>query len=174
MLLQKKLLHLIYYTHRKLNYKLVLNFSIFYLFYKKNWKNIFIGLNLIFIHKKFFLNKTYFYFIKTKIPSNVIFNSILIIFFNIIKKMTNTFLINRTVKFNFINNNKKFYSILRSPFVYKISQEQFFFNNFTGIIVLQINNNNNFFIKYLDFFFKKFLKNWLSSKTFIKKLIKII
>jgi ribosomal protein S10 len=73
--------------------------------------------------------------------------------------MINAYLIDKTVKFNFLKNDKKFYSILRSPFVYKISQEQFFFDNFSGIIVLKMNNTNNFFMKYLDFFFKNFLKN---------------
>lgn len=174
MLLKKNLLNLIYHSRKKLNYELSLINNIFYIYCKSDWKSFFIGLNILCISKYFILRKHYYYFIKIKIPSNIIFNSILIIFLNNAKKMINPFMLKNKIKFNFVSKKKKFYSIIRSPFVYKISQEQFYFNNFIGLIVLQTNNSNIFFNKYLEFFLKNFFKNWLSSKTIIKKLIKII
>jgi hypothetical protein len=170
MLLKKNLLNLIYNSRKKIDYELSLINNIFYVF----CKNCFIGLNILSISKFFILNKRYYYFIKIKIPSNVIFNSILIIFLNTAKKMVNPFLLKNKIKFNFVTKKISFFSIIRSPFVYKISQEQFFFNNFVGLIILQTDNSNIFFNRYLEFFLRNFFKNWLSSKTIVKRLIKII
>jgi hypothetical protein len=39
---------------------------------------------------------------------------------------------------------------------------------------LQTDNSNIFFNRYLEFFLRNFFKNWLSSKTVVKRLIKII
>lgn len=63
-----------------------------------------------------------------KIPSKVIFNLILIEMLNTIKGL-------KIIKsFNFYGFYKKQtkYSVLRSPFVYKSSQEQLLFNNYIG------------------------------------------
>jgi hypothetical protein len=174
MLLKKNLLNLIYHSRKKLDYESLLVSNVFYALHKNNRNFFFIGLNILLISKFIILSKSYYYFIKIKIPSNVIFNSILIIFLNISKKIINPSILNNKLKFNFVSKKKKFYSVIRSPFVYKISQEQFFFNHFIGIIIVQTNNSNNFFNRYLEFFLKNFFKNWLSSKTILKRLIKIL
>ena len=168
MLLKKKLLNLIYFIKKQLNYKIVLNFNIFYNFSRKYLINIFAGLNLLFHVKKKKSKKFYYYHIKIKSPNIIMFNSLLMVFYNILKNN------NFNIKFNFIKKAKSYYSLTRSPFVYKSSQEQFLSEEFISIIIIEMKIVDFFFIKYWEFFFKKFLNIWFSSNVLIKRYIKFL
>jgi hypothetical protein len=168
MLLKKKIFHLNYYFKKNVNNKLIKNISLYYKLLKNKTLKSFISLHLYFFWKRK-IQIRYHYSIKMTIQSLTIFNSILIIFFNILKNIVNS-----KLRFNLIKKSKKYYTVLRSPFVYKSSQEHYLLESFIGIIIIILNYNNFFFIKYWEFFLKKTLLYWLSSTVLIKRFIKII
>lgn len=143
MLLKKKVFHLNYYVKKNINlyYKLLGNKIL----------NSFVSLHFYFFFKKK-IKVCYNYYIRIKIPNLTIFNSILAIFFNLSKNIHGI-----KLYFNVIKKLKKYYTVLRSPFVYKSSQEHYLLENFIGIIHISLKYTNFFFINYFEFFIKKTL-----------------
>ena len=109
----------------------------------------------------------YYYHIKIKSPNIIMFNSILMIFYNVLNNN------NFNIKFNFVKKAKSYYSVIRSPFVYKSSQEQFVSEKFISIIIIEMKIVDFFFIQYWEFFFKRVLNVWFSSNVLIKRYIKL-
>jgi len=142
MLLKKKNYHLNYYLKKNVNNKLIINTNLFYQLLTNKIFNSFIVLHFYFFFRKK-IKIGYYYSIKVIIQNLIIFNSILVIFFNLLKNITES-----KLHFNIIKKSKKYYTILRSPFVYKSSQEHYLLETFIGIIIIILNYINFFFIKY--------------------------
>ena len=159
MLLKKKKFHLIYFIKKLLNNNKILNYNLFYVCNKKNLINFFSGFNvLLFLKKKKFINY-YAYSIQIKISNKIIFNSILIIFLNLMRIILCPLFIYEKFKFNFFKTKQKKFSFIRSPFIYKRSQEQLAIIRNKGSIFICIEKYNFFFIQYIEFFFKSFYIN---------------
>jgi hypothetical protein len=142
-MLTKKLLHLTYFLNKQTNIKLVLNFDLLYISSKKQLLNNYAFLTFfIFFKKQFIISCCYN--IKFLTVNVIIFNSILIFFFNILKNLN----IYTLVKSNIIKKKKKKYTIIRSPFVYKKAREQYALDRFTSIISIEFSKSNLFLIKY--------------------------
>ena len=143
MLLSKTLLHLIYFFKNQTDLKIFLNFNLLYFVKTKVYIN-YIGLNFFQYFLKRLVKTSYCYCLKIKLSNLNVLNSILIFIFNILKNCN----FKSSIKFSNLVRSKSYYSLLRSPFVYKSSQEQFICEYYTAIIFINIQNQNNFLIKY--------------------------
>jgi hypothetical protein len=155
MLLKKKLFHVLNFLKSKTSTTLFLTYWVFYNL--KNFSNyLFIYLSLVkcCVKKKqlpFFLIT-----FKVNVLHSFFFNNILFKIFDFIKKFNLYF----TFKYSSIKSIKNKYTILRSPFVYKKSKEQFFFKSFKGFFTFDFKKINIFFVEYLEIF-------WIASILFI-------
>ena len=166
MLLSKKIFHLLNFLK---NQKTIIFFLRYFLFYNFKVSSIYFLIYLIFL--KYFLKKKnnplFFLFFKINVLNKFFFNSILIKIFAIFKEL-NVFL---NINFKFLKKNRKNYTILRSPFVYKKSREQFFFDRFKGWFYLSLFSKNFFFIDYLENVLVKILVFPFLFKIIIKKIM---
>lgn len=64
----------------------------------------------------------------------------------------------KTINFSSFSKRQTIYSLLRSPFVYKKSQEQVLFDFYTGTFLVHILNSNAVIVEYIEFFLFKNLK----------------
>lgn len=185
MLINKKLFHLFYFFKQSINIKKHYNLDLFYLVLKKK-NSITLYVALYFLNlflKKKIINYYYNYKLKIVIPSKLIFDSILLMLFNYIKSK---YFFKFKITHNFIAKTKKKYTILRSPFIYKKSQESFLIEYFLGIINLRLQKKNiyikrnkkskelnkKFFVKIKHFEYlllNKFTNNWLYSKILLTR-----
>lgn len=164
MLQLKKLFHLKYYIIFSIKINNILNS----IYIKK--KSIYLFLILILINFIFknLKKKKYFYVINTKILNLKILNSKIINFFNF---FNNIKVLNTTLQFNLISKKKKNYTILRSPFVHKISREQFVFDIINGILYISFNNIDIYYIYYWELLLKKNIFIFFSFNLLVKRII---
>lgn len=105
---------------------------------------------------------------KMKIPSKTIFNLILMEIINLVKCL-------KFIKVcNFDNFSKKSinYTILRSPFVFKNSREQLFFEKYVGTFLTEFYMTNFLLVDFVEACFFKHLKHFfLLDLKGIKKIV---
>jgi len=165
MLLSKKLIHLFNISKNQHKIKKFLDYSLLYI----NIKQVFLFyIGLIFL--KFFkkkLSPLYVFLFEIIVPDFMIFNRVLFKLFGLLKT------IDLKIKFTFnsVNKFRKYYIVLRSPFVYKKSREQFIIEKIKGFFFFNIGHKNTFSVKYLEFFFRGITGFSYSSKVLIKKFI---
>jgi hypothetical protein len=88
------------------------------------------------------------YNIKFRVVSRLLFNSSLI---KLISKLR-AYGCGFKIKFNWTKSSQHYYTVLRSPSVYKKSQEQFYIRKLSGNLLIYIGETRGFSLKYLDFF----------------------
>lgn len=104
---------------------------------------------------------------KFKIPSKIIFNLILMETVNSFNCLSSL----KSFHFSSFCRRRTKYSLLRSPFVFKKSQEQLLFDLYTGSFLLSFAKNNVLFSEYSEFFIIKSLKkHYLLGITVFKYL----
>lgn len=104
---------------------------------------------------------------KIKIPSKTIFNLILIELLNLIQCLK---LIKVCNFYNFCKKQTK-YTVLRSPFVFKNSREQFCFDRYIGNFITEFDINNFLIVDFIETCFLKVLKYFfLLDLKLIKKI----
>jgi len=165
MLLSKKILHIL---SRIQNQQSIIRFQVFF-FYIKLKKLLFIIIHLcvfnIFFKKK--ILPLYLYIFEIKLPNFILFNSIILKVYELFKSID----FHIYFQLNFVKKINKKLTILRAPFVYKKTKEQFVFEKFKGYIFIYIGIKNIFIIEYLDFFFKALVGFSKVFKVLLKKLI---
>jgi len=168
MLLFKKLLHLLFLFRNQQNIK---KRVIHLLFYNKKQKLIFriVGLYFFTIALKKKLIPFFIYLFELQLPNLILFNRILFRFFEIL----NIFCLKLNFRFSYLNSLKKKYTMLRSPFIYKKSREQYFIEHLKGFIFWKIGFKNVIFIECLDFFLKKIFGLSNFFLLHIKKIISL-
>jgi len=103
-----------------------------------------------------------------KIQSKTILNFFLL---NLSSKLNTLYFITNIFLVNVFKKMKSF-TVLRSPFVDKISREQLYFNNFKGIIEVNLANSNYLFVEFMYSFLTKYsaiFKSILNTK-YIKRI----
>jgi hypothetical protein len=162
--LKKKII----FINIKKSHKKILKLSFYYYFIKKSNLSILLYLTTCTLQKNSIISKRlkYFYTLKWNCATLFILNSklnFLIEFFYNIKNL------NLIQKLNHLPNHKYFLSVIRSPFVYKKSMEQFYCENY------KVNYQTN--ILAYNFFFHNYqyvhLKNFLHKKKFLKLFCKL-
>lgn len=148
-----------------MNSNVLLNFSFFYTIIIKQALIYYTSVIFFSFFFKKKIHMRYCYFIKTKIPNLKIFNSTLILNSHILNNLN----IKVTLKLNLLKKSKNRMTTLRSPFVHKISKEQFVFLYYEGVLSFHLKNINNFIIWFLEFFLKKISAVWLCSKSCVKR-----
>jgi hypothetical protein len=165
MLLSKKILHILSIVQNQQN----IIRSLVFFFYVEVKKVLFIIIYLsifnIFLKKK--ILPLYLYIFEIKLPNFILFNNIILKVYELLRSID--FSIN--FQLNFIKKKTKKITILRSPFVYKKTKEQFVFEKFKGYVFMYVGIKNIFIIEYLDFFFKSLLGFSNIFKVLLKKLI---
>jgi hypothetical protein len=107
----------------------------------------------------------YSYTFKWKCTSLFILNSklnSLIEFFHNIKNLCST------KNLNYLSSSKNYVSVIRSPFVYKKSMEQFFYEKYKIYHQTNVSAYNFFFHNYQYIHLKKILRKKIISKLFCK------
>ena len=95
-----------------------------------------------------------FFDFKFKIPSKVVFNLIIIEMINLVKSLD----VIKDFKFNSFSKRQTKYSLLRSPFIYKKSQEQLCFDLYAGSFSVSLYKRNSLILEYSEIFFMNRLK----------------
>jgi hypothetical protein len=111
------------------------------------------------------INLNYFYTLKWKCTSSFILNSklnSLVEFFYSIHELSNF------KNLNWLSNSKYFVSIIRSPFVYKKSMEQLFYEKYKIYYQTNISTYNLFFHNYHYSHLKVVLRKKKNLKLFCK------
>jgi hypothetical protein len=107
----------------------------------------------------------YFYTLKWKCTSSFILNSklnSLIEFFYSVRELSNF------KNLNWLSNSKYFVSVIRSPFVYKKSMEQFFYKKYKIYYQTNISTYDFFFHNYQYIHLKMVLRKKKNLKLFCK------
>ena len=166
MLVSKKLLHLLFLLKKIKKIKKILSFYLFYTQIKSSLLYI-IGLYSLsrVVIKK--IIPFYLYIFKIKLSNSLLLNTTIFEIFEFLKAVN----LNLYCQWSFIKSWKEKYTVLRSPFVYKKTKEQFCFENYISSFFFQLGIINVIFIEYLDLNFKKLLKYSESFKLFIQKII---
>ena len=107
------------------------------------------------------------FIVLAKIPSKTVLNFFLLNFFsklNTIYFITNVFLVNVFKKI-------KSFTVLRSPFVDKISREQLCINSFKGILKFNLANSNYLFVEFMYCFLTRYSAVFKSifSLSYVKR-----
>ena len=95
-----------------------------------------------------------FFDFRFKIPSKIIFNLVLLEVVNFIKCIG----LVKVFKFHSFCKRQTKYSLIRSPFVFKISQEQLLFDFYRGNFFINFSQNNFLVSEYIEFFIFNSLK----------------
>jgi hypothetical protein len=85
---------------------------------------------------------------KIKIPSKTVLHLIIMQVMNWLGSLN----VNKSINFSSICNRSTNYSLLRSPFVFKKSQEQLSFNHYIGSFAFTIYNNSSLVCEYIRLF----------------------
>lgn len=168
MLIKKKLIHLYKAVLAQKIYKVFLNYR--FLQNVLTSKSIFFFFSELFQAQKYIVFQVlsvYWYRVKVKVMDTSIFNNSLIDFLMLLTR--STFL--SRYSFNFLKAKKKYFTLLRSPFVYKKSREQLMFSTTLGLINLKLNSCNLFILEYLDFFFINRFKFFFSANLMVTKIV---
>lgn len=168
MLIKKQLVHLIRFIQLQKKIKIIINYRLFCNIFL-NRSILFILSGLLSIQNSFFskLTPAYEYKIKLKALDTLIFNSSIVNFLNLLSSSG----VQMFSSFNSLKKKKKHFTVLRSPFVYKKSREQFMFNTILGLVNVKVVDSNLFLLEYLDFFFTKKSKFCSSSDLIVTKVI---
>lgn len=110
-------------------------------------------------------NLKYFYTLKWKCASFFILNSKLNYVIEFCANIKNSSSIE---SLNYLSNSKYFVSVIRSPFVYKKSMEQFLYEKYKVYYQTNISIYNFFFQNYQYLFLKRVLNKKMISKLFFK------
>jgi len=164
---------------------LILKNFIHILFFLKNQKNC-VFILILYITKKnidflisqilrfncYFKKKnqsSFFFRFKISTLNRFFFNRVILKLFDTLKTLD----LKVIFKFNMIKKKRNTHTVLRSPFVYKSSREQFFFENFKGILTLSVKNKKGcFLIEYIESILFKALSFPFVFKIIIKKVVK--
>ena len=163
LVLKKKIIFL----NIKKSYKNFLIFEFYYYFIKGKLSILLCLTNCVLQKDSIISDRLkYFYTLQWTCPTLFILNSklnFLIEFFYNIKN------INRIQNLNHLPNYKYFVSVIRSPFVYKKSMEQFYCENYKVHYQTNILLYNFFFYNYQYVY----LKNFLCKKKILKLFCKL-
>ena len=110
-------------------------------------------------------NLKYFYTLKWKCASFFVLNSKLNYLIEFCANIKN---LGSIKSLNYLSNSKYFVSVIRSPFVYKKSMEQFLYEKYKVYYQTNISNYNFFFENYQYLFLKRVLDKKMISKLFFK------
>jgi ribosomal protein S10 len=166
MLISKKFIHVILFIKKQKNNLFVL---VIYVLKKKitNYASYLVQIKS-FLKKK--NNLSFIFQFKVSVLNNFFFNRIVLKIFDVFKNIN----VKVFSKFSCVNSKKKNYTILRSPFVYKKSKEQFFFERFKGFFTISLKNQKNlFFIDYIETVCFKLLVFPFEFKIVVKKIVKV-
>jgi hypothetical protein len=111
-----------------------------------------------------------FFDFRFKIPSKIVFNLILIEMVNLVKCLG----VVKGFKFNSFCKRQTKYSLLRSPFVFKKSQEQLLFDFYTGSFSINLSKNNFLISEYIAVFILNGLKKICLLDIIVLKNLKTI
>jgi hypothetical protein len=111
-----------------------------------------------------------FFDFRFKIPSKIIFNLILIEMVNLVKCLG---VIKGFKFYNFCKNQTRF-SLLRSPFVFKKSQEQLVVDRYTGSFCINLAKNSFLISEYIEIFIVNGLKKICLLDTTVLRYLKTI
>jgi hypothetical protein len=162
LILKKKI---IFTSIKKLNSNIIRQKKVIYFFIKKKLILLLSLSNCVL--KKYIIvtkNLTYMYSLKYSCNSPFILNSKLNFLIEFFYRLKNGSIKN----LNYLSHYKYFISIIRSPFIYKKSMEQFFFKRYTMYYETNISIYNFFFNNYQYKYIKKILQKKKNSKLFCK------
>ena len=150
----------------KKSYNKVLTLKFYYYFIKTKL-SILICLTNCVLKKNSIINKhlKYFYTIKWSCATLFILNSKLNFLIELFDKIKS---INFIQNLNHLPNYKYFLSVIRSPFVYKKSMEQLYFENYKVYYQTSILKYNFYYFNYQYAFLRKSLHNKKNFKLFCK------
>ena len=162
MIILKKKIHLFFLARSQKNIK-----NSFLVYNVWNYLMFFITALTLWATTKKKLKVNFVFFFKISVPDFRVLKSALVNYFDVFKQLDLAI----KFQFNIVKVVKKYYTVLRSPFVYKKSKEQFIIENVKSFFFFNFGEVNFFSVNFLCWFLKHFIYLSSSVKVLIKKCI---
>jgi hypothetical protein len=146
MLLEKKIFYLILLLRNKQNINYIIKHPILYTVLTNSLLLIYVLVNILYLLLKLHIIFKYLYYIKIKVPNILIFNSLILYIFNLLKNIN----LQTKFKFHSIKKRVNYFTVPRSPFKHAHSKEYYSIDYYSGILVLNITNINSYSINYQE------------------------